>query len=199
MACWPTSSACSPGTPHHRRPGPPLRRCGATRITSGSCSATGSARWRSHPRPTPSECPADRADTASTTRKPSGRWPRSTPHSHLSRPRPSTATSSPSPRRTTRVLRAGQRNWTSSTSGLSPALAPRRSERAPAMPTWASVTGYAVDPLPDEVGVAVVACVLLDHVQVDPANVEGALWVVAVAGHDIIKLLSGHGGACVLY
>src|SRR5437588_7700402 len=38
-----------------------------------------------------------------------------------------------------------------------------------AMPAWASVTGGAVDPLPDEVGVAVVPRVLLDHVQVDPA------------------------------
>src|SRR5215471_12030863 len=68
-----------------------------------------------------------------------------------------------------------------------------------AMPTWASVTGDAVDPLPDEVGVAIVACVLLDHVQVDPANVECALSVVAMPRHDIIKLLSSHGGARVLY
>ena len=63
----------------------------------------------------------------------------------------------------------------------------------------ASVTGDAVDPLPDEVGVAVVARVLLDHVQVDPADIPGALAVVTVAGHDIIELLAGHGGARVLY
>src|SRR5271166_6693721 len=55
-----------------------------------------------------------------------------------------------------------------------------------------SVTGNAVDPFPDEVGVAVVARVLLDHVQVDPADVPGALGVVTVAGHDIIKLRAGH-------
>jgi hypothetical protein len=47
--------------------------------------------------------------------------------------------------------------------------------------------------------VAVVARVLLDHVHIDPADVAGALRVVAVAGHDIIKLPAGHGGACVLY
>jgi hypothetical protein len=67
------------------------------------------------------------------------------------------------------------------------------------MPTRASVTGDAINPLPDEVGVAVVARVLLDHVQVDPADVPGALRVVTVAGHDVIKPLSGHGGARVLY
>src|ERR1035438_4519551 len=67
------------------------------------------------------------------------------------------------------------------------------------MLTWASVSGNTVDPLPDEVGVAVVARVLLDHVQVDPADVPGALRMVTVAGHDIIKLLSGHGGAYVFY
>ena len=63
------------------------------------------------------------------------------------------------------------------------------------MPAWASVTGNAVDPLPDEVGMAVVPRVFPDHVQVDPADVAGAPGVVAVAGHDIIKLLAGHGGA----
>jgi hypothetical protein len=44
-----------------------------------------------------------------------------------------------------------------------------------AMSAWASVAGDAVDPLPDEVGVAVAASVLPDHVQVDPADVPGAL------------------------
>jgi len=62
-----------------------------------------------------------------------------------------------------------------------------------------SVTGDAVDPLPNKVGVTVVARVLLDHVQVDPADVPGALRVITVAGHDIIKLFSGHGGARVRY
>ena len=46
---------------------------------------------------------------------------------------------------------------------------------------------------------AVVPRVLLDHVQVDPADIPGALAVVTVAGHDIIELLAGHGGARVLY
>src|SRR5262249_11295213 len=69
----------------------------------------------------------------------------------------------------------------------------------PTMPTCASGTGNAVDPLPDEVGVAVVARVLLDHVQVDPADVAGALRVLTVAGHDVIEVFSGHGGARVLY
>jgi hypothetical protein len=41
-----------------------------------------------------------------------------------------------------------------------------------------SVAGDAVDPLPDEVGVAVVARVLLDHVQVDPADAPGALRMI---------------------
>jgi hypothetical protein len=49
---------------------------------------------------------------------------------------------------------------------------------------WGLVTGCAVDPLADEVGVAVMARVLLDYVQVDPADVPGALRVVMVAGHD---------------
>src|SRR6266699_1037989 len=75
----------------------------------------------------------------------------------------------------------------------------RRNTALEAVPTRASVTCDAVDPLPDEVGVAVVARILLDHVQVDPADVPGALWVVPVAGHDVIKLLSGHGSAGVLY
>ncbi len=39
-----------------------------------------------------------------------------------------------------------------------------------ARPAPASVTGDAVYPFPDEVGMAVVARVLLDHVQVDPAS-----------------------------
>jgi hypothetical protein len=46
---------------------------------------------------------------------------------------------------------------------------------------------------------AVVARVLLDHVQVDPADVPGPLRVVTVAGHDIIELPVGHRGACALY
>jgi putative ABC transport system ATP-binding protein len=70
---------------------------------------------------------------------------------------------------------------------------------ASTMPARASVTCDAVDPLPDEVGVAVVARILLYHVQVDPADVPGAFRVVPVAGHDVIKLLSGHGSTGVLY
>src|SRR5512132_3833788 len=70
-----------------------------------------------------------------------------------------------------------------------------RGGSVPTMPSRVSITGDAVDPLPDEVGVAVVARVLLDHVQVDPADVPGALRVITVAGHDIIKLFSGDGGA----
>src|SRR5215469_6314736 len=66
-------------------------------------------------------------------------------------------------------------------------------------PCLGSRSGNAVDPLPDEVGVAVVARVLLDHVQVDPADVPGAPGVVTVAGHDIIEVFPGHGGAGVLY
>ena len=62
-----------------------------------------------------------------------------------------------------------------------------------------SVTGHAVDPFPDEVGVAVVTRVLLDHVQVDPADVPGPLGVMAVARHDVIKLPTCHCGARVLY
>ena len=42
------------------------------------------------------------------------------------------------------------------------------------------------------------ARVLLDHVQVGSADFPGALRVAAVARHDIIRLLSGHGSACVL-
>jgi hypothetical protein len=49
---------------------------------------------------------------------------------------------------------------------------------------WGLVTGCAVDPVADEVGVAVMARVLLDQVQADPADVPGALRVVTVAGHD---------------
>ncbi len=46
---------------------------------------------------------------------------------------------------------------------------------------------------------AVVARVLLDHVQVYPADVPDTFRVVTVAGHNIIELFSGHGGARVLY
>jgi hypothetical protein len=49
------------------------------------------------------------------------------------------------------------------------------------------------------VGVAVVAGVLLDHVQVEPADVASALRVVTMAGHDAIELSAGHGDAGLLY
>ena len=65
------------------------------------------------------------------------------------------------------------------------------------MPMRVSVSGVAIDPLPDEVGVAVVARVLRDHVQVDPADVAGAPGMVAVAGHDIIKPPAGRGGGAL--
>jgi hypothetical protein len=41
--------------------------------------------------------------------------------------------------------------------------------------------------------------VLLDQVKVDPADVPGALRAVTMAGHEVIKLPSGHGGAYALY
>ena len=56
-------------------------------------------------------------------------------------------------------------------------------ETRSAAPMW-SVSDNAVDPFADDVGVAVMARVLLDHVQVDPADVPGAFLVVIVAGHD---------------
>jgi hypothetical protein len=64
------------------------------------------------------------AGIASTTSKPSGRSPRSTPRSQPNKPPPWTANSWPSRRETTPAPQADQQNWTTSTSASSPA--PRR-------------------------------------------------------------------------
>jgi hypothetical protein len=47
--------------------------------------------------------------------------------------------------------------------------------------SWKSVAGGAVDGLAKQVGVSVVTRVLLDHVQVDRADIAGAVRVVAAA------------------
>ena len=89
--------------------------------------------------------------TASTTSKPSGRSPRSTPHSHPDRPPPLTATSWPSPPATTPAPQAGQQNWTTSTSGSSPAPAAADSKPISArvlLPPQASAHISAAEEIP---------------------------------------------------
>ncbi len=54
------------------------------------------------------------------------------------------------------------------------------------------VAGHAVDALTDQIGVAVVARVLLDHVQVDPPDV--AIGATPLIRHDIIEALAGPAG-----
>lgn len=57
----------------------------------------------------------------------------------------------------------------------------------------ASCPGGPVDRLADEVGVAVVAGVLLDHVEVDPAHVDSHCRgrVLPMEGDDFIEVVAG--------
>ena len=59
---------------------------------------------------------------------------------------------------------------------------------------WAGLlAGHAVDALADQIGVAVVTRVLLDHVQVDPPDV--AVGAAPPERHDVIEAFAGHRGA----
>src|SRR5690242_10679368 len=71
------------------------------------------------------------------------------------------------------------------------AVASRRTSSA-VTGTTTSLAGGAVDRLPDQVGVAVVAGVLLDHVHVDPADVPLAVAMLMLrrAGDDLVERLS---------
>src|ERR1700722_16284203 len=63
----------------------------------------------------------------------------------------------------------------------------------PARPTTSnasdepSIPGHAINSLSQQIGVTVVACVLFDHVEVDPANVACSLRVVSTTWDDFIE------------
>src|SRR4051794_20851535 len=58
-------------------------------------------------------------------------------------------------------------------------------------PAPGSVPGGAVDALADQVGVTVVAGVLLDHVGVDPAQAEGLVGEAAPALGEVVQSEAG--------
>src|SRR3954453_22371036 len=62
-----------------------------------------------------------------------------------------------------------------------------RSPRCQWVGTGGSVAGDAVDAFAQQVGMAVVPRVLLDHVHIDPPDVAGPLRVVAAARHDVVQ------------
>src|SRR5215218_9162982 len=73
---------------------------------------------------------------------------------------------------------------------------PRRYPRAPGRRTGFphSLTGLAVDRLPDQVGVTVVACVLLDHVHQDPTERERRVLMTALPCGLLLEAAADQGG-----
>src|SRR5215831_12052200 len=75
-----------------------------------------------------------------------------------------------------------------------PACAPGAAAASAAAQTGPLVPGHAVDALAEQVGVAVVAGVLLNHVDVDPAEVPHPFGMVAVAGNHMVQVQVAHRG-----